>query len=194
VRFERNMVPLLPFLALGAGWMLDAGADWLVRRSGRGSGLSHTLAASGAALLLILPLIAGVSFDASLSRTDLREVAARWVEDNIAAGSKIAIEHYAVPFEHADYDVQDVIRISNHGLDWYRSEGFDILIISDGVWDLLRRQPEVYREKVQAYNQLVTRSELLAEFASEPGRIVTAGYPTVAIYHYAPVRIYRVPD
>jgi hypothetical protein len=194
VRFERNMVPLLPFLALGGGWLLDLGADWLARRLGRGHRLSHGLAILGTLLLLALPLAAAISFDVAISQTDLREVAGRWVEDNVEWGSNIAIEHYSIPFDHADYRVKDVIRSSDHDLAWYQQEGFDVLIISDGVWEVLRQQPDAYVDKLTVYDALVNNSALLAEFVPEPPGIVVAGYPTVAIYHFAPVRIYRVGE
>jgi 4-amino-4-deoxy-L-arabinose transferase-like glycosyltransferase len=96
VRFERNMVPLLPFLALGAGWLLDRLAGWLARRFTRDWLFSHGVAALGATLILVLPAAASISFDWAISQTDLRQVAGRWIEDNVKAGSKIAIEHYAI--------------------------------------------------------------------------------------------------
>ena len=68
-----------------------------------------------------------------------------------------------------------------------------MLIISDGVWNLLRQQPEAYADKIAVYDELVENSELLAEFGAQPPAIVVAGYPTVGIYHFAPVRIYRLP-
>jgi hypothetical protein len=194
VRFERNMAPLLPFLALGGGWLLDVAADWLVRRLGWNRTLSHSLATLATVLLLVLPLVAGVALDVALSRVDLREVAGRWLENNVEAGSKIAIEHYSIPFDHARYDVSDVIRISDHDLAWYRQEDFDVLVISDGVWEVLRQQPEVYADKVARYDELVDNSTLLAEFVPDPVGIVVAGYPTIAIYHFAPTRIYRLPE
>ena len=194
VRFERNMVPLLPFLALGGAWLLDVIAGWLSRRLRRGTRLANGLAALGAFLLLILPLVASVSFDRALAQPDLREAAGQWIEQNIEWGSKIAIEHYSIPFDHADYSVEDVIRITDHDLDWYRQQEFDALVISDGVWEVLRRRPGTYAERIAAYDQLVNSSELLAEFVPQPRGLVVAGYPTVAIYHFAPVRIYRLPE
>jgi hypothetical protein len=89
--------------------------------------------------------------------------------------------------------VEDVIRISDHDLSWYQQEGYDLLIISDGVWEVLRRQPVVYADKLTVYDELVTHSSLLAQFTPRPPGIVVAGYPTVAVYHFAPVRIYKVP-
>lgn len=194
VRFERNMVPLLPFLAIGGGWLVDVVAGWMARRLGRDSGVSHGVAALGVALMVVLPLWAAISFDVAISQTDMREVAGRWVDENVEWGSKIAIEHYSVPFDHTAHHVKDVLRVSDHDLAWYQQEGYDLLIISDGVWDLLRKQPDVYAGKVGVYDELTSESTLLAEFVPEPPGIVTAGYPTVAIYHFAPVRIYQVPD
>jgi 4-amino-4-deoxy-L-arabinose transferase-like glycosyltransferase len=193
VRFERNMVPLLPFLALGSGWLVDTAADWLAHRFRWGRNASHALASLSAALLLALPLAASVSFDKALSQTDHREIAGQWIEENIEKGSKIAIEHYSIPFDYDQYQVEDVLRISDHDLNWYQQEGYDLLIISDGIWETLRRQPESYAEEVAVYDELASNSTLLAEFAPEPPAIVVAGYPTVEIYHYAPVRIYQVP-
>jgi 4-amino-4-deoxy-L-arabinose transferase-like glycosyltransferase len=192
VRFERNMVPLLPFLALGGGWLLDKGGEWLAHRVKRGAGWSSGLASAAAALVLLPPLAAGAILDATLAQTDYREVAGQWVEENVEQDTKIAIEHYSIPFNYDRYHVEDVIRISDHDLDWYRQEGYDLLIISDGVWDLLRRQPEIYADKLAVYDDLVANSELLAQAVPQPPGIVIAGYPTVAVYHFAPVRIYRL--
>jgi 4-amino-4-deoxy-L-arabinose transferase-like glycosyltransferase len=193
VRFERNLVPVLPFLALGGGWLLDMLADRMARRFGRGGRASQALAFVGVLLITGAPLIAAVSFDAAIAKTDLREVAGEWVEENIEWGSKIAIEHYSIPFDHTEYWVKDVVRITDHDLDWYLREGFDFLIISDGVWDLLLKHPDAYRQKTEAYRDLVERSKLVAEFVPDPPKIVVAGYPTIAVYHFAPVRIYRLP-
>jgi hypothetical protein len=199
VRFERNMVPLLPFLALGGGWLVDVGADWLVQKLPLTSGKREAFASWAlplvvCCLLLVLPLAASVSFDRTISQTDHREIAGRWVEENVEPGDKIAIEHYSIPFDYARYHVEDVLRISDHDLDWYKTQGFDILIISDGVWKVLRHQPEHYADKVAAYQALVDNASLLAEFVPSPPGLVVAGYPTVSVYHFAPVRIYRVPE
>jgi 4-amino-4-deoxy-L-arabinose transferase-like glycosyltransferase len=197
VRFERNMVPLLPFLAVGGGWLLEAGAEWLTnkwRATNSGQMLAaHLLSIVACCIVLALPLAASLSFDGSISQTDLREIAGEWLMDNVEWGSKIAIEHYSIPFDHTEYWVQDVMRITDHDLDWYQQEKFDILVISDGVWDVLRRDPASYADKLAAYDNLVHNCTLLAEFVPKPPRIVVAGYPTVAVYHFAPVRIYRVP-
>jgi 4-amino-4-deoxy-L-arabinose transferase-like glycosyltransferase len=193
VRFERNMVPLLPFLAIGAGWLIDMAAGFLARRFERTRLWSGLIAAFGVILLIGLPVTASIMFDRALSQTDHREVAGQWVEQNVEPGSKIAIEHYAIPFNHDEYQIRDVVRASDHDLAWYQQEGFDYLIVSDGVWPMLREEPEVYAAKLDTLNEITRSSSLLQEFVPDPPGIVVAGYPTVEVYHFAPVRIYRLP-
>jgi 4-amino-4-deoxy-L-arabinose transferase-like glycosyltransferase len=193
VRFERNMVPLLPFLAIGGGWLIAAGADMAAHRFERPRWLSAIVTVMLVSLVLGLPLAASTSFDSRLSRIDHRERAGRWVEENIESGSKVAIEHYSIPFDHDRYEVTDVIRASDYDLAWYQQEGFDVLIVSDGVWEILKREPQNYGEKLDTLAEITGGATLLAEFVPEPPGIVVAGYPTVAVYHYAPVRIYQLP-
>lgn len=195
VRFERNLVPLLPFLALGGGWLLDTIADAVAHRVRANTRRwSHLLVLTATAVVIAGPLVAAITFDAAISRMDHREIAGQWVEENIEWGSKIAIEHYSIPFDHTEYEVEDVLRITDHDLEWYLSEGYDVLIISDGVWDLLLGHPDLYHEEIQAYRALVENSTLLTEFVPDPPQIAVAGYPTVAVYHFAPVRIYGLPE
>lgn len=190
VRFERNLVPLLPFLALGGGWLLSIGAARIA--GSRAPVWSAGLAAAGTILVLALPLGASLTFDRLLSATDHREIAGRWLEENIEAGAQIAVEHYSIPFDHTPYQVTDVVHISDHDVAWYRQAGYDLLVVSDGVWEVLRRQPQFYGDRLQVYDELVAHSTLLAEFVPTPPGIVVAGYPSVAVYHFAPVRIYRL--
>lgn len=194
VRFERNMVPILPFLAVGGGWLLDSLAGQAARRLNWTGNRSHLLAGVALLAILALPVSAAIQFDVSIRATDLREVAGNWVEDNVEWGSKIAVEHYSIPFDPTEYWVKDVMRISDHDLQWYQQEEFDILIVSDGVWELLVKSRAQYEEKVAAYESLTAPETLLAEFVPSPPRLVVAGYPTVSIYHFAPVRIHRLPQ
>jgi hypothetical protein len=186
---------------LGGGWLLDAAAGRLAilvnrwtETPGTNLAWSHGIVAFGCTLLLALPIAAATGLDMALSQVDHRELAGRWVDENIEPGTKVAIEHYSIPFSYGDYDVEDILRATDHDLGWYLQEGFEILIISDGVWPILQQQPETYAQKMDAYQALTGNCTLLAEFVPEPPAFVTAGYPTVAVYHFAPVRIFRLPE
>jgi len=194
VRFERNMIPLLPFLAIGGGWLLDSGATFLAQRPSRSRIWPGVFMVSGMMLLICLPLVASIAFDSALGRTDHREIAGQWIEANIEKGSKIAIEHYSIPFDYDRYHVKDIVRATDHDPEWYRREGFDAIIISDGVWEVLRREPEIYADKLARLEDITSQCILLVEFVPEPSGIVVAGYPTVEVYHFAPVRIYRLGE
>ena len=193
VRFERNMIPILPFLALGGGWALDRAAAWLSHRWRKAPLGSHGLATIGVILILALPLWASVAFDWTISGVDHRQIAGEWVESHVPEGAKIAIEHYSIPFDYSRYEVEDLLRIDNRDLDWYQQENF-LLVVSDGVWEVLRQQREHYADRIAKLEAIETGATLLAEFTAEPPPIVVAGYPTIAVYHFAPVRIYRVSE
>jgi 4-amino-4-deoxy-L-arabinose transferase-like glycosyltransferase len=188
VRFERNLIPILPFLVLAGGWFLDTVAAHLRPSHSRAMVLASTLAA------LALPLAATVAFDFQLSTPDHREAAGHWLDENAEPGARIAIEHYAIPFDHAPYEVTDVVRVTDYDLTWYQHSGYDLLVVSDGVWEVLRCQSRYYGDRLAAYDRLVAGATLLAEFVPDPPGIVVAGYPSVSVFHFAPVRIYRLSE
>lgn len=193
VHFERNLVPLLPFTALFAAYALDRAVTWLAARRGcqeRGKTMGLCLAVL---LLLLLPATSIVQFDRLISRKDERTTAGEWVGANIPAGSKIAVEHYSIPFPRENYEVEDVLFVGKHTLEWYQKQGFDYVIISDGVWERLLAEPEVYREEAQTYSDILEQSTLLAEFqAKNIPTYLVRGYPTVRIYHFPRVQIFRL--
>ena len=60
-----------------------------------------------------LPLADSIAFDRALSGTDTREVAREWIQQNVPAGSLIAVENYGPPLVREDV------------LDHYRDAGLD---------------------------------------------------------------------
>jgi hypothetical protein len=100
-RFERYTLPLLPFLAALAALGLVALAD-AVRRHGDGAvarlgrvwrpGLGLAVAAA----LVVAPEVARVThWHLLLARPDTRVVAGEWIERQIPAGARIAMEAYS---------------------------------------------------------------------------------------------------
>jgi Dolichyl-phosphate-mannose-protein mannosyltransferase len=100
-RFERYALPLLPFFALFAAIALVALAAWFRERLTRSSGLAAATRWSGlglavAALLLVAPEVArGLHWHWLLAQPDTREVAGEWIERNIPADARIAMEPYS---------------------------------------------------------------------------------------------------
>jgi hypothetical protein len=100
-RFERYTLPLLPFLALFAAIALVALAAWLRERSTGSSGLAAAtrwpgLGLAVAALLLVAPEVArGLHWHWLLAQPDTRVVAGEWIEQNIPADARVAMEPYS---------------------------------------------------------------------------------------------------
>src|SRR5262245_61909083 len=100
-RFERYTLPLLPFLAVLAALALVALVGWLGERSSRWSGRVTPgwwpgLGLAVAGLLLVAPeVVRGIHWHRLLARPDTRAVAGEWIEREIPAEARIAMEPYS---------------------------------------------------------------------------------------------------
>jgi hypothetical protein len=100
-RFERYTLPLLPFLTLLAALSLVALAAWLRERSARWSGRVAApwwpgLGLALAVAVLVGPEVArGIHWHRLLARPDTRAVAGEWIEREIPAEARIALEPYS---------------------------------------------------------------------------------------------------
>ena len=84
--FSRYMVPVVPFLCLGAGSLIAVATSAVARRS-------RTIAPFVAAALLVAcaapTFMKAVQLDRLLARTDSRVLAADWLEQHAASGASI---------------------------------------------------------------------------------------------------------
>jgi 4-amino-4-deoxy-L-arabinose transferase-like glycosyltransferase len=87
--FARYAQPLVPFAALFAAETVVAAAQWVrARRENRSWWLMRVLCA----LAVAQPLANSIRHDMLLMRTDTRTLAKQWIEANIPAGAKIALD------------------------------------------------------------------------------------------------------
>jgi 4-amino-4-deoxy-L-arabinose transferase-like glycosyltransferase len=84
--WERWVVPLLPFLAISAGWSIC----WLADRVSR-----RPLLLATAVLLACVPMVRAAQTSAVERANDTRQAASLWIEAHVPAGSTILIEHAA---------------------------------------------------------------------------------------------------
>jgi 4-amino-4-deoxy-L-arabinose transferase-like glycosyltransferase len=85
--FVRYVIPVVPFLCLFAAYTVTEAARLLARGALAGR---EALAAGGLAVAIVAPTAwSTVQFDYLLSQDDNRNVAARWVEENVPLGSSI---------------------------------------------------------------------------------------------------------
>jgi hypothetical protein len=87
--FARHMVPVVPFLCLGAAYLIAESASWLARRLRRPQ-WGPALVTLGVIGALWPSVHSVVMFDRLIARTDNRLLARRWVEQRFQAGTTIA--------------------------------------------------------------------------------------------------------
>ena len=184
VRFERNLVALLPVLAVLAARILVDAVSWLVSRWHRLRGWEIPILACLTALVVLLPARAVLDFDRALSHRDHRTLAAEWANANLPPGSKIVTEAFSLPLDEERFEIIQLVRIDSEDLEWYEDQGVEYVIVSDGHWTLLFEDPQRYEREIATYDEILDHSTVLKEFPSELPASLSSGYPTIPIYHF----------
>ena len=180
--FGRYMLPILPYLVV-----LIADAAWnivpalLRRMTGRSTRALKPSQWIGVVLILavLLPNLANsLRADWILAQTDTRTLAKRWIEENIPAGTRIAVEWpyhtpplssgYTVPPESQREYWLDLVwgfGLADRPLEQYQSDGTQYIIstsyireipVVNAQHEIVRRQfyarlPEVFRP-IRSFN------------------------------------------
>jgi asparagine N-glycosylation enzyme membrane subunit Stt3 len=192
VRFERHLVALLPFLIILAARFLVEGVSWLSKRWPIMRRGEIPLLACLSVLAIVMPAKAIMDFDAALAQKDHRTIAAEWVNANIPTGSKVVSEAFSIPVDEERFEVKQVVRIDSQDLEWYRQEGIEYIIVSDGHWRVLFREPEKYAREIETYEDIVNHSNVLQEFSREIPSFLARGYLTIPIYHFPDVLVLKL--
>lgn len=90
--WERWLVPVLPFFALGLGWVGGPGLARILR----GKPGFAQLGSLVAMVALALPMLLAAQARAEERRHDTRQIATTWARAHIPAGSTIVVEHAAL--------------------------------------------------------------------------------------------------
>ncbi|MDO8673850.1 MAG: glycosyltransferase family 39 protein [Dehalococcoidia bacterium] len=194
VHFERNLVPLTPFVALLAAVFIDLP----LRRLAMSWRLFRPVAALLVVCLVglaITPSLLGiVEFNDLLTAKHPKTIAAEWANSNLPHGSKIAVELYGIPLEPKSYQLVNVLSVADRSVEWYKQQQFDYVIVSDGVWIRYYLEPEKYPKDLAAYEAIFNRLKLVkaVELPAMSERLSI--YPTVEVYHLPRVRIYKVEE
>jgi 4-amino-4-deoxy-L-arabinose transferase-like glycosyltransferase len=192
VRFERNLVPLVPALAVLAGrWLVESvcwlGSKWPALRRWEMLILSCLTAVA-----VVMPAKAVLDLDGALSQRDHRNTAADWVNTNLPPGSKIVIEGFPIAVDEERFELVQLVRIDSEDLRWYLAEGVEYVIVSDGHWRILFADPERHAREIATYQDIVNRSTVVQEFPGNIPAILSRGYPTIPIYHFPDVLILQL--
>jgi hypothetical protein len=157
VRFERFLVPMIPALALAAGYAFAIVHKKLPPNR-------QPLLLIVGALLLVEPVLWVGRFDARLAQTDGRTTAREWIVENIPAGAKIGRELFAPNLDQEPYTSVRFDWLNEHDAAWYRQEGYDYLIFAEARYGVLWRDPTAYIDLIGRYELLWADMTLVAEF------------------------------
>ncbi len=192
VRFERHLVALFPLLVILAARFAVEGTSLLGERLRTMRKGEIPVLACVSALAVFMPTRAIIDFDVALSQKDHRTIAAEWANANLPTGSRVVTEAFSIPLDGNRFQLLGVVRIDSHDLDWYRREGVEYVVVSDGHWRVLFGQPEIYAQEIGRYNELLNHSIMLQDFSPSISSSLARGYPTLLIYHFPEVLILQL--
>lgn len=192
IRFERNLVALLPFLAILGARFLVEGVSALAEKWPVMPKWETPLLAGLVALAVVIPAWSVLAFDRAISGKDHRTVAAEWVNANVPAGSRIVIEVFSIPLERARFDVLQLVRIDSEELEWYRQKGIEYVIVSDGHWQVLFARPEQYAREIETYHDIVDSSAVVQEYHPDIPWPLRHSYLTIGVYHFPDVLVLKL--
>jgi hypothetical protein len=114
--------------------------------------------------VLVLPLAQIVKADRALTVVDSRETARVWIEQNLPAGSRIAVESYAPFVDPIRFSVEGSSRLIQHDPEWYLDQDLEYLIFSQRMFMRFYRDPAMYESQIAQYDRLFERFELFKTF------------------------------
>jgi hypothetical protein len=186
-QFDRNLLPLLPYLALAASLGLTAAAGWTARRLAAGSPtpdphhrLPGALLAGGVLAVALLPAtVRQVAAAVQPQPPDTRTLAVEWVGSHIAAGASIVREVYT-PQIGPEYRARAIFYLADQSLADYRRLGVQYLIASEAAYQRYL-VPGASSPAAAFYAQLFELPEV-GRIDSGPGR----QGPLIRIFELAP--------
>ena len=182
VALRRNLMPALPFLALGLGVGASGAADRLAARLGR-----PAMAAAAAVAILLSPALASGALLTRHSRASTREEAAAWMRAHLPPGSFLVQEQYTplvAPEERFPARRPRVAARLEHGV--LRDPAHDYLLLSSATYQryLEPKNLENLANEViaQRYREIFSSYPLVREWT--PGRLQDG--PALRLYRLDP--------
>ena len=165
VRNGRTFLPSTPyFILLAAGFLVFLYDRLKVLPKTPRRWLSITLFVLLALGSLAIPLIKTVTVTQQLVTLNSRETARLWIDANLPAGSKIAIEAYSPFVDPTRFSVLGLDRIIEHDPEWYIEQGFEYLVFSQGMYGRFFAEPQRYPEETTQYEAFFDRFQLVKLF------------------------------
>jgi 4-amino-4-deoxy-L-arabinose transferase-like glycosyltransferase len=177
--YGRYILPLLPMASLMAA-IATVAAVGLVRR-GRWPGWSIRLSGAAAVLaLLAVPAWTSAVFVRDLGRPGTVDLAYRWIDANVPAGSKVVLERRVLLLPAPKYETVNLPSLLTRSYDDFVKDGFDYMVASS--FEEPFAAPQDHREAYLAYRELFSRAQMVASF-DRSGEVTG---PALAVYKLTP--------
>ncbi len=162
--FDNTILPIIPFIAILAAFALSQLYD-LVEQRWRAPRWLPALALCAVVILLARPpLSASIANDIALLQPDGREYARQWIDANLPAGSRIAVESYSPYIDRTKFFVEGFSGLQEQSPQWYLKNGFEYLVFSQGIYGRYLSDPTRYPEEAGRYNALFSQFPPVAHF------------------------------
>jgi hypothetical protein len=182
IRFERNLIVALPFLAILGGMGAVAIGELLGRAAERHDPTRTwtTIATAGVvvvAVILSAPITVGTV--SSLREVDTRTAALGWVRANLPKGAKVARERFTPQLVEPGHMSDVGNDLIDRPLGWYRAKGYQYLIASDLAYGRYFRGD--FAAQQSQYEAIFALPEV---FTVSPGNDLVG--PTIRIFRLFP--------
>ncbi len=161
--FDRYILPVVPFLVIAAAMFLVEMASKISHLKAR-----QNLAILGLTLAVILfPAVRVIRYVDLMTQQGTGLQAKEWIEENIPRGERVVYETYSPPL--SGYAGRDVGKVGLHGLDYYRKEKVDYIIINNFSSDrYLNTQLKRFEGIKLNYQEIEAECELVKQFDPPP--------------------------
>ena len=163
VRNDRTAMPLLPFLYLLAVLLLAR-----LRWSADTPAARRTLGVAGSVVLLVAmlawPAVRTVAETQRLTTVNSLETARVWLDQNLAPGTRVAVESYAPYVDPQRFVVQGFYKLIDNSPEWYIDHGYSTLVFSQRMFRRFYDEPDKYAAEIALYEALFQRCQPLRVF------------------------------
>lgn len=175
--FGRYMLPIVPFLAVPAADVCLIGLPALVRRASARPRVSAPAGIIALSLIVAPNLINSLRADWIMAQPDTRTQAKHWIEANIAAGSRIAVEWpYHTPPLSNGYEVPPASRreywidrvwgfgLADRPIEQYQTDGTQIIVSTSFIQRIPAADEAQEANRARFYAQLPQVFREIARF------------------------------
>ncbi len=166
VRNDQTLLPITPFLFMLAGSFLA----YLFQKVGQ---IQTKVFPNGYAwgvvglsvLAILLPTVMTISDTLRLTTVDSRITASHWINYNLPAGARIAIEAYSPFIDPVHFSVSGFTSLIEHPPAWYLENGYEYLVFGQGMYGRFYREPDKYQHEISEYDNLFGSLEPIKFFS-----------------------------